>query len=80
MISGGLAKGKISPAWTERWLMQGATTSCRVWARKAPLNIMGGDSPQHLSGGKQHPIETEVCFPHKQNLFSTESLHQKINL
>lgn len=77
MISGGLAKDKMSPAWTEGQLMQGAATSSKVWADKAPLNIMGSDSTQHLSGGKQHPTETKACFSHKQKLFSTESLHQK---
>lgn len=77
MNSGGLAKGKMSPAWTEGWLTQSAATSRKVWAQKAPLNVMGGDSTQHLSGGKQKPTETEVCFSHKQNLSSTESLHQK---
>lgn len=74
MISGGLAKEKMSPAWTEGWLTQSAATSRKVWAHKAPLNIMGDDSTQHLSGGKQNPTEIEVSFLHKQNLFSTERL------
>ena len=77
IIGGGLAKVKMLPAWTEGWTTQRATASRKLWTNQAPWNMMGGDSTQYLSGGKQHPTETEICLSHKQKLFSTESLCQK---